>query len=97
VDRDAATKVILATACVSPGPICCAVSGDDAHAAHHPDATSTSPAIEPRMMAMQVMHRKMANAETPAEREALMAEHMATMRMMKTMLADCMPPAAPAR
>jgi hypothetical protein len=50
---------------------------DDAHAAHHPDAMS---AMEPRMKAMQDMHLKMANAKTPAEREALMAEHMKAMQ-----------------
>jgi len=130
----AASLAVLATACAGPGPIGGAVPGDDAHAAHHPDTTSTSPAIEPRMMAMQTMHQKMANAKTPAEREALMAEHMkamqggldmmkemhgmggkdmppagsperdrmmadhmATMKMMMNMMADCMPPAAPAR
>jgi hypothetical protein len=33
-------------------------------------------ANEPRMMAMKAMHQKMMNAGTPAERQALMAEHM---------------------
>jgi hypothetical protein len=45
--------------------------------------------MDPRMMAMQEMHQKMANARTPAEREGLMAEHMKAMQggmaMMKEM------------
>jgi hypothetical protein len=36
-------------------------------------------AMEPRMKAMQEMHQKMANA-APAERQALMADHMKAMQ-----------------
>jgi hypothetical protein len=45
--------------------------------------------MEPRMKAMQEMHQKMMNAKTPAERQALMADHMKAMQggmaMMKEM------------
>jgi hypothetical protein len=45
--------------------------------------------MEPRMKTMQEMHQKMMNAKTPAERQALMAEHMKAMQggmaMMKEM------------
>jgi hypothetical protein len=63
----------------------------DEHAAHHPQASASAPAAEmaPRMMAMQDMHEKMMNAKTPAERQALMADHMKAMHegmgMMKGM------------
>jgi hypothetical protein len=93
----AASLAVLLTACASPGPTGGVVSGDDAHAAHHPDAMLTAPAIEARMVAMQAMHQKMTHAKTPAEREALMAEHAAMMQMMMNMMADRLPPVAPAR
>ena len=52
------------------------------------------PGMQDRMKAMQEMHDKMMNAKTPAEREALMAEHMKSMQggmdMMKRM--GCMGP-----
>lgn len=76
----------------------CAGSGD-----HHarPPSTGMAPmargaagpmaAMDPRMQAMQEMHQKMVNATTPAERQALMAEHMKAMqggmRMMEEMQA----------
>jgi len=45
--------------------------------------------MDPRMKAMQEMHQKMMNAKTPAERQALMADHMKAMQggmaMMKEM------------
>jgi len=45
--------------------------------------------MEPRMKTMQEMHQKMMNAKTPAERQALMADHMKAMQggmaMMKEM------------
>ncbi len=46
-------------------------------------------AMDPRMKSMQEMHKKMVNATTPAERQALMADHMKAMQggmaMMKEM------------
>ena len=45
--------------------------------------------MDPRMKTMQEMHQKMMDARTPADRQALMAEHMQAMRggmaMMKGM------------
>ena len=50
--------------------------------------------MDPQMKAMREMHDKMMNAKTPAERDALMAEHMKSMQggmdMMKGM--GCMGP-----
>ena len=69
---------------------------DDQHKAHHPAGTAAEavpapatgkPAAKPdmtmmdtHMKAMQAMHEKMASAKTPAEREALMPEHMKLMQ-----------------
>ena len=65
----------------------------DEHAGHHPGdaqsggvATQSAPAattppapdaFDRQMKAMQEMHKKMQAAKTPAERSALMEEHMA--------------------
>jgi hypothetical protein len=87
------------TACAAPGGP--ASSSDtpaaaSAHASHHPGTPSTAPmpGMQDRMKAMHEMHDKMMNAKTPAEREALMAEHMKSMQggmdMMKRM--GCMAP-----
>jgi hypothetical protein len=78
----------LATACASPGTTAAA-----------PPPTGTAPmvmggtgsmaAMDPRMKSMQEMHQKMVNATTPADRQALMADHMKAMQggmaMMKEM------------
>ena len=67
---------------------------NDAHQAHHPAADAAAPATTPmpgksgadmmgmdsQMAAMQEMHGKMMAAKTPAERDALMAEHMKVMQ-----------------
>ena len=87
------------TACAAPGGP--ASSSDtpaaaSAHASHHPGTPSAAPmpGMQDRMKAMHEMHDKMMNAKTPAEREALMAEHMKSMQggmdMMKRM--GCMAP-----
>lgn len=84
----------LAAACASPQAP--AVTAADPHAAHRADSTAAFPAasVEPRMKAMQEMHGKMRAAQTSAERQALMSDHMRAMRagmaMMKEM--DAMPP-----
>lgn len=68
----------------------------DNHQAHHP-AGSIPPAAEtPRapstegmdaqLKSMQAMHERMASAKTPAERKALMAEHMQVMRAGMSMM-----------
>ena len=49
----------------------------------------TTASMEPRMKTMQDMHQRMRSAKTPAERQALMADHMKAMQdgmaMMKEM------------
>lgn len=63
---------------------CAAVQSDQDHAAHHPsDASSPAEApaqMDMRMKSMQEMHEKMMAAKTPEERQALMSEHMKSMR-----------------
>jgi hypothetical protein len=86
----AVTTLALVTACASPGaptgnyPPKTAQTGE--HAGHQPGAAAN--ASKPSM-AMREMHDKMMNAKTPAERQALMAEHMKSMQdgmaMMKGM------------
>lgn len=49
------------------------------HAAHHPPAAGAGP-LDMRMKSMKEMHEKMMAASTPAERQALMAEHMKAMQ-----------------
>ena len=75
----------LATACASPTTGDAATSslaGAEKHAAHDPNCHAAPPmaAMEPHMKAMQEMHQKMMNAKTPAERQALMADHMKAMQ-----------------
>ena len=93
------STLVFLTACASPGE---PTSSSDkpaaasSHASHHPGTPSTAsmPGMQDRMKAMHEMHDKMMNAKTPAEREALMAEHMKSMQggmdMMKRM--GCMTP-----
>ena len=54
------------------------------HKAHHP-AAETAPKVDPakfdqQMKTMQEMHQKMMTARTPAERAALMKDHMKAMQ-----------------
>ncbi len=82
----ALSVVALATACASP-------AGMNASPAMpgmgHEGASMPMAAMEPRMQAMKDMQLKMMNARTPAERQALMADHMKAMQdgmaMMKEM------------
>ena len=82
----ALSVVALATACASP-------AGMNASPAMpgmgHEGASMPMAAMEPRMKAMTDMQLKMMNAKTPAERQALMADHMKAMQdgmaMMKEM------------
>ena len=85
---------------------------DDQHKAHHPagaaSAAMPAPAtgkpagmpdmamMDKHMKAMQAMHEKMASAKTPAEREALMAEHMKLMQEGMSMMGGMAPGKAPA-
>ena len=95
----------ICMAAVSLGAI--AQDAAEDHSAHHPANTPAASATEmpaagkmdkgqmagmdQHMKAMQVMHEKMAAAKTPAERQALMVEHMKLMQdgmaMMKSMVA----------
>jgi hypothetical protein len=80
----------LATACASPGTTTAAPPANGMTAMAMGGAGSTA-AMDSRMKAMQEMHQKMMNAGTPAERQALMADHMKAMQggmaMMKEMQA----------
>ena len=68
----------------------------DNHQAHHPAGSIPPSAETPRapstegmdaqLKSMQAMHERMASAKTPAERKALMAEHMQVMRAGMSMM-----------
>ncbi len=80
----------------------CAVAqtpkADEDHSAHHPAgsppaaaapaqrAQTTPDAFDRQMKAMQDMHQRMQAAKTPAERMALMDEHMKLMQSGMTMM-----------
>ena len=78
----------LLGACANPGPMNAAspAAGTSPMAM---GASGSMLAPGARMKEMQEMHQKMANASTPAERQALMADHMKAMQggmaMMKEM------------
>jgi len=87
----AVTTFAFVTACASPGAPGSARA--DEHAIHHTDATTAAsapamPAMQERMKAMREMHDKMMNAKTPAERQALMADHMKAMQDGMEMMKD---------
>ena len=72
--------IVLFTAVALSG---CA--GMDRRAAHHAPSGAFSPEVtaaqmDMRMKSMQEMHEKMMSAKTPAERQALMADHMKAMQ-----------------
>ena len=77
----------LATACASPGAPDAAAAGM-APGMSQGGTPMRMAAMEPRMKAMKDMHQKM-TAASPAERQALMADHMKSMQdgmaMMKEM------------
>lgn len=72
----------------------------DEHQAHHPAVTASAPAtkampgearpdmarVNNQVKAMRRMHDKMMAAKTPAERDALTAEHMKIMQDSMTMM-----------
>ncbi|MBT9463452.1 MAG: hypothetical protein IV113_05420 [Hydrogenophaga sp.] len=79
------STAFLLTACANPsapGAGATSTAKADEHNAHQAAAaSSTAPAaMQNRMRDMQAMHDKMMNAKTPAERQALMNEHMKTMQ-----------------
>ena len=72
----------------------------DPHQAHHPAGTAAAPGakampgkarMDSQMKAMHEMHDKMMAAKTPAERDALTAEHMKIMQDGMNMM-NGMPP-----
>ncbi len=78
----------LAAACASPGTTAAAPPATGM-ASMNMGGAGPMVAMDSRMMAMQAMHQRMMNAGTPAERQALMADHMKAMQggmaMMKEM------------
>jgi hypothetical protein len=80
----AVTTLALVTANASAAGPGAAAQADE-HTSHHPEGApsapaATMPAMQDRMKAMREMHDKMMNAKTPAERQALMADHMKAMQ-----------------
>lgn len=94
-----AHSLSLALAMASIGAPAWAVD-EDQHQAHHPAGAASSPAtkampgktrpdmalMNSQMKAMHEMHDKMMAAKTPAERDALTAEHMKIMQDSMTMM-----------
>jgi len=83
----AATAVTLAGCSSFPGST---AKQAEEHQAHHP-AAQTAPKVDPakfdqQMKTMQEMHQKMMAAKTPAERAALMKDHMKAMQDGMTMM-----------
>jgi len=84
-----ASSTLSATACATAQP----ATGDHTHAASGPatgadnkpggDAQS---GMMQQMQSMQAMHAKVMTAKTPAERAALMKEHMALMQSGMSMM-----------
>lgn len=69
----------LLGACASPGPMH-AASPTASTAPIAMGASGSMAAPDSRMKAMHDMHQKMVNATTPADRQALMADHMKAMQ-----------------
>jgi hypothetical protein len=68
------------------------------HAGHHPDAAPSAPManMQEQMKAMRQMHDQMMSAKTPAQCQALMADHMKSMQGGMATMKDiaCMGPMA---
>lgn len=82
----AATVVLTGCALAQPRPD---------HAAHHPAGTPMPAQAEMQMKSMQAMHDKLMAAKTPAERQALMAEHLKAMQGGMAMMGQMKGPGAP--
>jgi hypothetical protein len=76
------------------------------HAAHHPEGAASAPSasappakpsaatpekFEQQMLMMQGMHKRMQSARTPAEKQALMAEHLKVMESGMEMMSQMGP------
>ncbi len=93
------SSLALALAMAATGTHAWAASHDQ-HDAHHPASSASAPKpkavpakanpvmvrTDAQMKAMREMHDKMMAAKTPEERNALMAEHMKTMKDGMTMM-----------
>jgi hypothetical protein len=77
----------LLVACANPGPMNTA-SPSTRTAATAMGASGSKVTPDSRMEAMQEMHQKMVNASTPADRQALMADHMKAMQGGMTMMKE---------
>ncbi len=89
----ALSSAVLLTACANPstpGSALVSAAKADEHAAHQAAAASSAaPAVmNDRMKDMQAKRDKMMNAKTPAERQALMDEHMKSMHEGMAMMKD---------
>jgi hypothetical protein len=86
----ALSAATLASACANPGATSAAPATPAATGMAHAGMGSAGSmaAADPRMKAMQEMHQKMMNAKTPAERQALMADHMKAMQGGMAMMKD---------
>ena len=84
----ALSAAALFGACANTGPMN-ASAPSDSTAPMVMGASGSMATPDARMRAMQEMHQKMVNASTPADRQALMADHMKAMQggmaMMKEM------------
>lgn len=90
--RSKISLLALSVLVVSGCAIAQAPKAEDDHSAHHPAGNATAAvmpvpgsasapqAFERQMKAMQDMHQKMEVAKSPAERAALMNEHMKLMQ-----------------
>ncbi|CAN7703408.1 hypothetical protein LJR290_005794 [Variovorax sp. LjRoot290] len=89
-------KMILITAALMSLAGCSSFPGAgakkaDEHAAHHPASTAAkadTAKVDEQMKLMQDMHQKMKAAKTPAERAALMKDHMSAMQGGMTMMSQ---------
>jgi hypothetical protein len=70
----------LVTACASPGAMDAAPAAGMSPGMSHAGTAMPMAPMDPRMEAMQDMHQKMMSASSPAERQALMADHMKAMQ-----------------
>ena len=70
----------LLTGCANIKPAASAAEHDHNHAQPAGEASKRASMMDDQMMRMQEMHEKMMAAKTPAERAALMKDHMKAMR-----------------
>jgi hypothetical protein len=84
----ALTLAAFASACASPGATDAASAPTMSPDLSHGGAPISMTAMEPRMKAMKDMHQKMMAARSPAERQALMADHMKAMQEGMAMMKE---------